>query len=82
MGAFRDSLLIGLAVFQMPTAQNNQPPKVANLGLAYSGALQKEDGRKEGRGNKERGQMDRGKKKRNLESVVPGGRGLSFQERG
>lgn len=30
----------------MPTAQNNQPPKVANLGLAYSGALQKEDGRK------------------------------------
>ena len=30
----------------MPTAQNSQPPKVANLGLAYSGALQKEDGRK------------------------------------
>ena len=37
----------------MPTAQNNQPPKVANLGLAYSGALQKEDGRKEGEIRKE-----------------------------
>ena len=66
---------IGLAVFQVPTAQNNQHTKVAYLGLAYSAALQKEDGRKERRGNKEGGRVDGGKKERNLKPVVPGRRG-------
>ena len=35
-----------------------------------------------GRGNKEGGKVDRRKKQRNLESVVPGRRGLCFPERG
>lgn len=83
MGLFRDSLSLDWLFFRCLQLRTINLQKWQIWGWHILVPFRRKmGGRKEGRGNKERGQVDRGKKKRNLEPGVPGRRGLSFPERG
>ena len=79
MGAFRESLSLDWLFFRCRQLRTVNLPKWQIWGWHILVPFRRKMG---GRGNKEGGKVDRGKKKRNLESVVPGRRGLRFPERG